>query len=129
VRGEAEAIPFTTLATVFAAKGGGYSSGKPPHTADVTVNRGGKTVVSETVESGNMTAEEKALGFPQGQNASHTEARAVRNIPLQAGDTMNINGEYAPCPSCRGAMNQAAGASGARIIYSWPGGVFVAGGE
>ena len=40
---------------------------------------------------------------------------------------MNIAGEYAPCPACKGAMNNAASTSGARIIYSWPGGAFVAG--
>ena len=63
--------------------GGSYGSGKPAHTAEVTVNRDSRTIVQQTLESGNMTAEEKALGFPQSSLATHTEARAVAQIPLQ----------------------------------------------
>jgi len=75
------------------SEGRSFSSGKPPHTADVVVTRNGQQVVRETLESGNMTAEEKALGFPRSSLATHTEARAVRQIPLQAGDEMVITGQ------------------------------------
>jgi hypothetical protein len=107
--------------------GGGFSSGRGPHTAEVTVTRNGQQVVKQTVESGNMTAAEKALGFPRSSLATHTEARAVTKIPLQAGDEMVIKGQYSPCPSCKGAMNTAASQSGARIIYTWPDGTWIAG--
>lgn len=65
-----------------------------------------------------MTAEERALGFPRSSLATHTEARAAR-IELKQGDVMIIEGQYAPCPSCKGAMNRAASASGAEIYYYW----------
>jgi hypothetical protein len=53
-----------------------------------------------------MTEAEKALGFPQSTLATHTEARAVKEIPLKPGETMRIEGQYPPCPSCRGKMNK-----------------------
>ena len=114
--------------TAPAAQGSGsFSSGRGPHTAEVTVTRNGQQVVKQTVESGNMTAAEKALGFPRSSLATHTEVRAVTKIPLQAGDEMMIKGQYSPCPSCKGAMNTAASQSGARIIYTWPEGTWIAG--
>jgi len=73
-------------------------------------------------------ADEAALGFPRSSLATHTEARAVR-IPLQAGDTMIIEGQYPPCPSCKGAMNNAARAAGAEIHYLWEGLSWIAGGK
>ncbi|WP_423144718.1 hypothetical protein [Pseudomonas chlororaphis] len=33
---------------------------------------------------------------------------------------MVINGQYPPCPSCKGKMNNAATSSGAAIQYTWP---------
>ena len=104
-----------------------FGSGKPPHTASVeVVDSQGQTVTQATLVSGNMTQEEAALGFPQSSLATHTESRAARNIPLAQGDTMTLDGQYPPCPSCKGAMNRAARSSGARIIYRWPGGVWEA---
>jgi hypothetical protein len=75
-----------------------------------------------------MTAVERALGFPRSSLATHTEARAARQIPLRKGDTMIIEGSYPPCPSCKGAMNQAARESGATIHYFWESFSWVAGG-
>ncbi|NUQ76264.1 MAG: hypothetical protein HUU21_22215 [Polyangiaceae bacterium] len=106
---------------------GGFSSGRGPHAADVTVTRNGQQVIKQTVESGNMTAAEKALGFPRSSLATHTEVRTVTKIHLQAGDEMVIKGQYSPCPSCKGAMNKAASQTGAKIIYTWPGGTWIAG--
>jgi hypothetical protein len=74
-----------------------------------------------------MTAEESALGFPRSTLATHTEARAVR-VPMQRGDVMIIQGQYAPCPSCKGAMNRAARETGATIHYLWENQVWTAGG-
>jgi nucleic acid/nucleotide deaminase of polymorphic system toxin len=105
-----------------------FGSGRPPHTARVTVIRDGKTIVDKPVTSGGMTPEEAALGFPKSTLATHTEARAMRNYPLKPGDQMVIRGQYSPCPTCRGAMNSAAKTHGATITYEWPGGTWKAGG-
>jgi hypothetical protein len=96
-----------------------FGTGRAPHTADVTVTRDGENVFTGSFTSGNATPEEAALGFPQSSVATHSEARAVRQVPLQAGDQMTINGQYAPCPSCKGAMNKAARTTGANITYTW----------
>lgn len=66
-----------------------------------------------------MTPDERALGFPKNTLASHTEARAIKNIPLQQGESMIITGQRPPCPACKGVMNRAAKESDATIIYRW----------
>ena len=102
-----------------------FGTGRPPHEATVEVwrpnadNTAYDLVSREPYRSGNMTPQEAGLPFPQNTLATHTENRAARNTPLQAGDVMVIHGQYAPCPSCRGAMNTAATTSGARVIYTW----------
>lgn len=90
------------------------------HNANVTIRDAQGNIIShERVVSGNMTPTEQALGFPKNTLASHTEARAVRNTPLEAGQSMTITGQLPPCPSCKGAMNRAAQESGATIKYQW----------
>lgn len=42
---------------------------------------------------------------------------------------MIIEGSYAPCTSCRGAMNNAASSSGAEIHYTWGDKVWTARGK
>ncbi len=101
-----------------AKSAGAFASGRGAHTALVTVFRDGHIVAADTVVSGSMTVEEAALGFPKSSLATHTEARAVK-FGLQEGDTMIIQGQYAPCPACKGAMNKAAAESGAEIHYLW----------
>jgi hypothetical protein len=66
-----------------------------------------------------MTAAEKALGFPRSTLATHTEARAVSQIPMKPGEVMGIEGQYPPCKSCQGKMRAAAQESGATIKYTW----------
>jgi uncharacterized protein YukE len=105
-----------------------FGSGRPPHTAQVTVIRDGKTIVDKPVTSGGMTPEEAALGFPKSTLATHTEARAMRQYPLKPGDQMVIRGQYNPCAPCKGAMNRVARTHGATITYEWPGGSWKAGG-
>lgn len=83
-----------------------------------------KIIKAERVESGNMTEEEKALGFPLNTLASHTEARAVRNAENQElmqvnGNQMIITGQQANCPSCKEKMNKLSQESGNTIIYQW----------
>jgi hypothetical protein len=90
------------------------------HNANVMVrDASGQLRNHERLVSGNMTAEEQALGFPRNTLASHTEARAIRNIPVQPGGTMIVTGQRPPCPICKGLMNQAARDRGARFIYRW----------
>ncbi|MEJ5276037.1 MAG: polymorphic toxin-type HINT domain-containing protein [Thermogemmata sp.] len=90
------------------------------HNANIMVrDASGRLRHHERIVSGNMTPEEQALGFPRNTLASHTEARAIRNIPLQRGETTIITGQRPPCPTCKGIMNQAARESGATIIYRW----------
>ncbi|MBC3494308.1 hypothetical protein, partial [Pseudomonas taiwanensis] len=98
-----------------------FGSGKGVHTAVVNVHdaEGQHNIVSCVLYSGNMTEEERALGFPRSSLATHTEARAVKQIPLQQGDVMVIDGQYPPCPSCKGKMNKASATSGAIIKYTW----------
>jgi hypothetical protein len=90
------------------------------HNANVLVrDAAGNVVAHQRIVSGNMTLEEQALGFPRNTLASHTEARAVRTMPLEPGGSMTITGQNPPCPSCKGVMNQAATESGATIRYQW----------
>ncbi|GAA0335366.1 hypothetical protein GCM10009087_52200 [Sphingomonas oligophenolica] len=90
------------------------------HNANLLVSdSSGKIVTHQRLVSGNMTTQEKALGFPKNMLAAHTEARAVRGIDLRPGDTVTITGQLPPCTPCRGSMNQAATRSGATIKYQW----------
>ncbi|BBL73232.1 hypothetical protein MishRS11D_03300 [Methylomagnum ishizawai] len=90
------------------------------HNANVTIRDAQGTIIRhERIVSGNMTPVEQALGFPRNTLASHTEARAVRDIPLESGQSMTITGQLPPCPSCKGAMNRAVQESGATIKYQW----------
>jgi len=90
------------------------------HNANVMVRDvDGKVISHGRVVSGNMTAEEKALGFPKNTLASHTEARAVTQTSLKEGQTMTITGQRPPCPSCKGYMNRAMKETGTEIRYQW----------
>ncbi|WP_405825661.1 hypothetical protein OG241_49210 [Streptomyces sp. NBC_01390] len=96
---------------------------RPPHHATASVRREGVEVWRRTdLVSGNMTSEEAALPFPHNVNATHTEARAVREADLRPGDVMTIIGQYNPCSACREVMLRAAGRTRAIIKYVWMGG-------
>lgn len=76
-----------------------------------------------------MTAEMKAQGFPKGQLASHTEPKILNQVRPSSGQRLDIYGERPACNACKGAMNRYAEATGARIVYHYPGGrPWVAGG-
>ena len=96
------------------------SSGKPPHNATGTLSNDstGEVSQSKPYRSGNMTEEEKALGFPRNVQATHTEARAAKEMAPGHGQTLTIEGEYPPCKSCQGKMRKAS-ASGGTVIYKW----------
>lgn len=61
------------------------------------------------------------VGFREANNEVHTEAKAVQ-LPLRKGQTMTILGQYDPCVSCQGRMQAKANATGATVVYWWPGG-------
>jgi hypothetical protein len=98
------------------------SNYRPPHSATAILRRNGVEVSRQPLRSGNMTAEERALGFPKNTLATHTETRAVKQAGLRPGDNFEIQGQYDPCGSCMRAMQDAATNSGATITYWWPGG-------
>ena len=99
-------------------------SRRQPHQATVRVTEGGKTVGQRVrIVSGGVTPEQAAeLGDWEASLATHTEAKAVRDIPLKPGQTMRITGQYDPCGPCRAAMQAAANSTGGTIVYWWPGG-------
>ena len=102
-------------------------SGKPPHVAKVTVlDADGNIVLETTLRSGNMTEAEAALGFPRSSLATHTEARAVVLPEIEPGGYLVIEGQYAPCSSCKGAMTRTAVGRNVTIAYQWKGRVWVA---
>ncbi|MFF1598748.1 RHS repeat-associated core domain-containing protein [Streptomyces mirabilis] len=114
-------------------------TGKSTHWAGVEVrNVEGDLVNSYTLRSGTQTPEEKALGFPNNSQASHTESRAARmsgatpsvrisgdryaNLaPVSPGDTVTIAGTNPPCTQCQGSMRRAAAQTGATFVYVWDG--------
>lgn len=66
-----------------------------------------------------MLLEEKALPFPDGMYAAHTEARILRWNELRRGDTVEIGGTEPPCRECRETMQEAADKLDIKIIYRW----------
>jgi Pput_2613-like deaminase len=103
---------------------------RPPHEATATRYRSGEAapVWQGKLKSGNPTAEEAALGWPESMLVTHTEPRAIRAAqvegPLRDGDVLKILGEYDPCPSCHRRMWAAAKETGASIEYTWSGGTW-----
>ena len=93
-----------------------------PHEATaVSRDAQGNIVWRGAAASGNMTAAERALPFPQGMNASHTEVRLTLAGELPRGGTFRITGQYDPCVPCQNAMRAAAERTGCTIEYWWPG--------
>ncbi len=83
------------------------------------VGADGKLVGTGSYQSGNMTALQKALGFPKGMVAIHTEAQVATGTAFREGDTLYLEGELPPCTSCKGYMNRAAEYWGIDVIYTW----------
>ncbi|MGP4083859.1 RHS repeat-associated core domain-containing protein [Streptomyces sp. KR55] len=118
---------------------------KSTHWALVEVrNAKGVLTNSYSLRSGTQTPEEKALGFPNNTQASHTECRACRmsggsptvhisgdryaNLaPVDPGDTVTIHGTKAPCTQCQGSMRRAADETGATFVYVWNGNTWTSG--
>ena len=93
-----------------------------PHEATaVSRNAQGDIVWRGAAASGSMTPAERAMPFPQGMNASHTEVRLTLAGELPRGGTFRITGQYDPCPACQNAMRAAADRTGCTIEYWWQG--------
>ena len=102
-----------------------FGSGKGTHNAIATLyDSSGNVKATGIWQSGNMTPDEAALGFPKSTLATHTEARITRELSPQAvpGDRLVIEGEYPPCNSCKGKMNAFKGSTGADVEYRWASG-------
>ena len=97
----------------------GSSAAGAPHRTSSILIRGGEVVQRINEVSGQMTAEQRAMGYPKGQLASHTEPKTLARTSLQAGDVLVMKGTRPPCPSCRGYMNRAASEFGATVHYVW----------
>lgn len=100
-----------------------FGSGKGTHNANATLfDSQGNVKATGVWQSGNMTPDEAALGFPQSTLATHTEARITRELsPIaEPGDKLVIQGEYPPCNSCKGKMNVFNAQTGADVEYKWP---------
>ncbi|MGX6739035.1 RHS repeat-associated core domain-containing protein [Streptomyces peucetius] len=107
------------------------------HWASVTVqDSGGNHVNAFSLRSGSQTPGERALGFPNNAQASHTEARAARmvggsatvkitndgysnTVPVSSGDTVTIYALRPPCGQCQGSMSRAAEETGTTFVYIW----------
>jgi RHS repeat-associated protein len=111
--------------------GVGYSafgrSGRPPHSAVVNVfDADGNQILRQHLRSGNMTAAERALGFPNAQLATHTERRAMLLPVPKGGHFLVIEGQYSPCSRCKFAMRSAAESRNVVVAYRWDGKVWMA---
>jgi RHS repeat-associated protein len=130
---ELQDVSDTTL--VDGVAGVGYSAfgttGKTrraPHSATLTMyDAQGNFVARADLKSGNMTAAERAKGYPQGPLDSHTEARAtVMPVTKQAGAFIVLEGVYPPCSPCKGKMREHAEQHKVTWVYRWSGKVWVA---
>lgn len=95
-----------------------------PHEAEVWVNgKAGKRLRSDRFTSGGVKDLDVAEhGFNEANTLSHTEAKALRELGIHRGETMYINGRYAPCRFCLARMQKAVDTFGGTVVYLWPGG-------
>lgn len=102
---------------------------RPPHNLKATVRDKRGNVKSTTdYVSGGMTEEEKKLGFPLCTLVTHTERKALKEGNYLPSDSIDMEGEYAPCSHCKGAMNRAVDSGKvSKILYYWENKVWEAG--
>lgn len=100
----------------------------------------GSTRVDVKLESGDMTPEEAALGYPNNSDFTHTEHRFSRMAgaptgptvslpndpfaglyPLSPGDSVTMRGQLPPCSRCKGAMNRMVRELKVSVTYTWEG--------
>ncbi|WP_246097087.1 polymorphic toxin-type HINT domain-containing protein [Streptomyces botrytidirepellens] len=118
-----------------------HNTGGNGHMCDISATApDGSTRVDVTLESGDMTPEEDALGYPNNVAFTHTEHRFSRmagastgprvslpndpfagKYPLSPGDVVTMRGQLPPCSRCRGAMNRMVRELGVSVTYEWSG--------
>ncbi|MER5553204.1 hypothetical protein ABT001_16270 [Streptomyces sp. NPDC002793] len=118
-----------------------HNTGGSGHICDITATApDGSTRVDVKLESGDMTPEEAALGYPNNSAFTHTEHRFSRmagastgpkvslpndpfagKYPLSPGDAVTMQGQLPPCSRCKGAMNRMVRELGVSVTYAWDG--------
>ncbi|WP_240958500.1 polymorphic toxin-type HINT domain-containing protein [Streptomyces chilikensis] len=118
-----------------------HNTGGSGHMCDITATApDGSTRVDVKLESGDMTPEEAALGYPNNSAFTHTEHRFSRmagastgpkvslpndpfagKYPLSPGDAVTMQGQLPPCSRCKGAMNRMVRELGVTVTYTWDG--------
>ncbi|MFE2943239.1 polymorphic toxin-type HINT domain-containing protein [Streptomyces sp. NPDC059255] len=118
-----------------------HNTGGKGHMCDITAMApDGTKRVDVKLESGNMTPEEAALGYPNDVAFTHTEHRFSRmagastgpkvslpndpflgNYLLSPGDAVTMRGQLPPCSRCKGAMNRMVRELGVSVTYKWDG--------
>ncbi|MEV5310199.1 polymorphic toxin-type HINT domain-containing protein [Streptomyces sp. NPDC052610] len=118
-----------------------HNTGGSGHMCDITATApDGSTRVDVKLESGDMTPEEAALGYPNNSAFTHTEHRFSRmagastgpkvslpndpfagKYPLSPGDAVTMRGQLPPCSRCKGAMNRMVRELGVSVTYTWDG--------
>ncbi|MCP2331288.1 Pput_2613-like deaminase [Actinoalloteichus cyanogriseus DSM 43889] len=118
-----------------------HNTGGSGHMCDITATApDGSTRVDVKLESGDMTPEEAALGYPNNSAFTHTEHRFSRmagastgpkvslpgdpfagKYPLSPGDAVAMRGQLPPCSRCKGAMNRMVRELGVSVTYTWDG--------
>lgn len=85
--------------------------------------RNGELISERQWVSGELTDAEKALAKHQGVTPEwrigDTENRALRAITLRRGDKLVLEGQWAPCDSCKSAMRRRYRATGVDIQYRY----------
>nr|WP_236646756.1 RHS repeat-associated core domain-containing protein [Micromonospora acroterricola] len=105
----------------------GKTERRPPHTAKVSYfDSSGKLIFETTLRSGNMTAADRAKGFPLNSLATHTERRAMVLPYVAEGGFVVIEGQYRACSHCKGAMRETAENRNVTIAYRWQNRVWIA---
>ncbi|MFF4225359.1 polymorphic toxin-type HINT domain-containing protein [Streptomyces abikoensis] len=118
-----------------------HNTGGSGHMCEITaVAPDGTTRVNVKLESGYMTPQEAALGYPNNSAFTHTEHRFSRMAgastgpkvslpndpfagkhPLSPGDAVTMRGQLPPCSRCKGAMNRMVRELGVSVRYTWDG--------
>ncbi|MGV5039029.1 ricin-type beta-trefoil lectin domain protein, partial [Streptomyces sp. NRAIS4] len=118
-----------------------HNTGGSGHMCGITATApDGSTRVDVKLESGDMTPEEAALGYPNNSAFTHTEHRFSRmagastgpkvslpndpfagKYPLSPGDVVTMRGQLPPCSRCKGAMNRMVRELGVSVTYTWDG--------
>jgi hypothetical protein len=117
-----------------------HNTGGNGHMCGISVTSPDGSTRNLSLESGDMTPEEAALGYPNNSAFTHTEHRFSRmagastgpkvslpndpfagKFPLSAGDIVRMQGQLPPCSRCKGAMNRMVRELGVSVTYEWSG--------